>query len=101
LTIICRPLEKDVAKLKLKLEIIQFKGIIPSSTVFRKEIDDLASILGYGDTEITALFEYYRSFSKEDLSVFFLEEKKTLNALLLQQGKFHHINIDLVSNLSV
>jgi hypothetical protein len=85
----------------LKLKIIQFKGIVPSSPVFRKEIDDLASILGYGYTEITGLFEYYRSFSKEDLSVIFLEENETLNALLLQQGKFHRINIDFVSNISV
>jgi hypothetical protein len=95
LTIICRQIEKKIAELELKLKIIQFKGIIPSSQVFMQEINDLATILGYGQDEITALFGYYRSISQEELSVVFLEEKKTLNALLLQQGKFHlHINID-------
>ena len=78
---------KTIAELELKLKIIQFEGVIPSSSVFRKGIDDLASILGYGDAEMTTLFESYRSLSKEYLSALLLEEKKTLNALLLQQGK--------------
>ena len=102
MTIICRRTERNIAEFELKLISIQFKGIIPSSPGFKKKTDDFASILGYDDTDMTFLFEYYLSYSKEELFALLLKEKKLLNALLLQQaGKFHHhIDIDL-SNLSV